>query len=153
MTTTTTNANGSAATQGPLKRALGVLAMVLVMLVAFATPAAAAGTSFSGSWEAIDIDGSHMILTVSGGDSVRVTFIDRFASACAAAGARAGIGTLRGSGTVTGDTMTVDFDGIRCSNNIVLFPEGITLEFTYDPETDTLGDELVTWHRIRARGL
>jgi hypothetical protein len=149
---TTTNAAGSAATQGQPKRALSVLAMVLVMLVASATPAAAARTSFHGSWEAIDLDGSHMILSASGGESVRVTFIDMYASMCVNAGARAGIGTLRGSGTVTGDTMTVDFDGLRCSDNIVLLP-GLSLEFSYDPNTDTLTGSDVTWHRIRTRSL
>lgn len=134
-----------------------ILIVMFTCGVFFLSPQAAfaAPSPFTGVWEGIDVDGSRMTLTVSGGSSqVRVTFFDDHASSCITRGAVEGAATVMGTGTIDGATLTWLFDEIRCTNGIVIStPEG-TNTFTYDATTDTIsvdpdqwGGE-VTWSRV-----
>lgn len=140
-----------------IRRAL--LCLTIVVSVATGVPtAAAAPTPFTGAWQAIDVDGSQMFLTVSGGHSPRVTFVDLFATSCVVVrGAPAGPATILGTGAVVGFTLTSSFDQIRCTGGIVVSTSGGTHTFTYDslsdtfsPNPDDWGGAAVTFSRVGA---
>lgn len=125
--------------------------------VVFLAPQTAfsAPSPFTGAWEGIDVDGSQMTLTVSGGSSqVRIAFFDDHACSGHPDDDAEGPATIRGTGTIDGATLTWSFDEIRCANGIVISTPGATNTFTYDATTDTLsvdpelwGGE-VTWSRV-----
>lgn len=117
----------------------------------------AAPNLFVGAWEAIDIDGSNMTFTASGGSSsVRVHLFDAHASFCINQGAPQGETALRGSGTVSGDTLTFSFVELRCAGGLVFPGDGSVQTFTYVAATDTIEWQqdpafpLTVWHRIPA---
>lgn len=134
-----------------------LLCLAIVVSVATVVPTAAATPSpFTGAWQAIDVDGSQMFLTVSGGDSPRVTFVDLFATSCVVVrGAPAGPATILGTGAVVGFTLTWSFDQIRCTGGVVVSTPGGTHTFTYDPLTATFSPDpdawggVVTFSRVR----
>lgn len=125
-------------------------AFLLPPQAAFAAP-----SPFAGAWEAIDIDGSHMVLTVSRGSSqVRVNLFDEHATSCINRGAVEGSATVVGTGTIDDLTLTWSANQIRCTNGIVIDTSEGTNTFTYVPASDTLtvDPELwggaVTWSRV-----
>lgn len=141
-----------------MRRLVAVLTLI-ALLGAPAQPAAARSTVFTGSWEAIDTDDSHLILKVGAGlASVRVHLVDHYATFCINRGARTGIATVRGLGTVDGSTLTVTFEEIRCQNGT--FALAGTWMIVHDQSTDSLeqnfGSEedpiVVTYTRMKARG-
>jgi hypothetical protein len=121
------------------KRLLALIGSVLSIAVCAAT-VVAASDPYRGMWQAIDVDGSSMHITFSGGGAVReYSFTDERATFCGgdAYGAE-------GAGTVTGS----DFNGVGiagCLASGLNDPGGVA--FTYDAATGTLFDGVLTWYR------
>ena len=106
-----------------------------------------AASPFGGVWTAIDLDGSHETLTVSGGPaSLQVTYHDRFATVCANAGAPTTQFRAHASGRLLNAvTLEVAFDEGRCGS--LTFPMSSTV-FEYLADTDQLSDGYHTWDRL-----
>ncbi|HEX5247836.1 MAG TPA: hypothetical protein VFW41_11990 [Gaiellaceae bacterium] len=143
-----------------MKRSILVLIVAMLAGGALATTDAAASTSqspFTGTWQAIDTDGSLMTFTVGGaGSLVHVTLHDHHATSCVVHfGARGGNAVLQGTGTIAGSTLTFSYDSFRCENGIsVPLDPGNSAQFFYDATTDTMFSTLAssgqdtTWYRI-----
>ena len=136
-----------------------VLAIAIALMIASSSPSAAAGSAFTGAWDSIDADGSYQQLIVGGGSTrVHVQYVDHSASLCLRLGARNGTATIRGLATISGSTLSVTFEEIRCAQGIVVPTPGGGWVFEYDSTTDTLvvdfgPDEdglpiLITWSRV-----
>lgn len=126
--------------------AVGALASLII-----AFPAAATQNEFAGTWQAIDLpgDGSLYTVTVTGsGPSVQVTLHDHYATSCVRAGATGGNAIIQGTGTITGDTLTVAWESQRCENGIS-FPIDGGETLYYDLATDTLTAPDVTGNFVR----
>jgi len=126
----------------------GVLALWLVAagLLALAPAVSAADPGFAGTWVSTDSDGSTQALAVGRGSSPAVTYLDFFASSCAANGSPSTQFVATGRGSVDGTSMWVDFRNGGCGG-AKIGPFG--LEFTYDAGSDTLSDGFgITWHRF-----
>lgn len=135
-----------------MKRIPVIVALAGLVLLLWVAPAGAAGPSFTGGWTGNDPappdgDGSTLFLTVSGSSTVHVTFIDRFGSVCLNHGARSTVFVSQLSGTVTGNDLEATFRSARCGSTVIEFLEGESMTYVYDPETDTLSDGSVTFHR------
>jgi hypothetical protein len=137
-----------------------VLIASLVLAMTMATSAAAASNAFTGAWDSIDVDGSYQQLFIGGGTSgLRVQYVDHGATLCHDLGAPNGVATIRGTGTVSGSTLTVSFNEIRCSGGIVFATPGGGWTFGHDPDSGTLvvnfGSDSephwIIWGRIGAR--
>lgn len=144
-------------------RKLAVFAVVSVMVLSLAAPAAADhGEDVDGLWWAVDRDtggngdGSFMLLRITekrNGD-FRVTLTDFWASAgCDPA---APIRLRSSTGELVGNVLTVDYDRIRCVDDAEPWASDVTI--TYTLEGNTLLDEVVVvdpndirnvrWHHI-----
>lgn len=124
-----------------------ILIVLFTAGVVFLAPQTAfsAPSPFTGAWEGMDVDGSQMTLTVSGGSSqVRVTFFDDRACGGHEDDDAEGPTTIQGTGTIDGATLTWSFDEIRCAKGIVWDISG-TNKFTYDAPTDTLSVDPELW--------
>ena len=117
----------------------------VALLLAFASPAAAASSVFAGLWSSTDYDGSHQTLVVSAGESPSVTFQDFYASACADHGDRSTHWVSAGSAMVDGDVLSVHFHRSGCGTfGIGSYDD----EWYYDSGSDTLTDSAgITWYR------
>lgn len=124
-----------------------ILAACLALaLWAQGMPAVASSNPFTGAWEATDVDGSHMILAVSGGDaSVRATVFDDYATLCARHGAPGGA-VIPGTGIIANGDLTFTFARVICRQGVVL--RGGSQVFVYKPASDTLFGMDVAWHRL-----
>src|SRR4051812_21000825 len=78
----------------------------LLLVLAFASPASAAGSAFAGRWSSTDFDGSYQTLTVSTAPSPSVTFQDFYANSCETHGDRSTHWVSAGRGEVDGNTLT-----------------------------------------------
>lgn len=141
-----------------MKRLSILLALaVLALLVAAPSVRAATETPFVGAWTGNDPappdgDGSTLYLTISGGTTVHLTFIDTFGTICSNPAlpedSPTDVFTSRLTGTVSGDTLSAMFTSARCGPVFYDFIVGSQLTFEYDAATDTLFDGDVTWHRL-----
>jgi hypothetical protein len=97
-----------------VKRVL-VLLVAIGLLVAAPSAATASADAFSGSWTAIDDDGSTLMLLVSAANPTgvrHVTLVDQYATTCAAPA------TAIGTGTASGTTLTTTAD-VRCGGQVL----------------------------------
>jgi hypothetical protein len=102
---------------------------------------------FLGSWQAIDSDGSDIRLVIAGPPNgpFQITWTESYISYCDGES-----GIVRGRGWLAeGDPYLLEAD-LR----LVCFTTRATLDFhaswTYDPGTDTISSEFITWHRPSA---
>lgn len=116
-----------------------VIVITLLLMIASSSPSAASGSALTGAWDSIDVDGSYQQLAIGGGSaSVHVQYVDHGPSFCLRHGARNGTVIIRGTGTISGSTLSVTFDEIRCTGGIVFPNPGGGWVFEYDALTDTL---------------
>jgi hypothetical protein len=131
-----------------VKRLAGAIALTLLcLLVAAPSAQAAPKTPFVGAWTSIDTDGSTQYLTVSGGATVHVTWIDLYGSICANNGAPTAVFNGSLAGAVAGDTLTVTWTRARCGPVSFDWLLGSTATWTYDAQHDALFDGVLTWTR------
>jgi hypothetical protein len=134
-----------------MKRSLLALVLAILFGGTLAVTHAAAATTqspFTGMWQGIDVDGSLMIFTVSGGGSTgRVTLHDHYATGCVAQlGASGGNAILRGTGTIDESTITFSFYSFRCENGISRpVDAGNSTQLFYDSASDTMFSTLASW--------
>ena len=132
---------------------LSVLLVLSVLGVLVAAPSVQAATPspFVGAWTGNDPvnpgDGSTLYLSISGGTTVRLTFIDTFGTICGNHGSPTDMFSSSLTGTVSGDTLDATFVWARCGPVVFDFLVDAPMTFTYDSVTDTLSDGSVTWHR------
>lgn len=127
-----------------------ILALAL-MIASFGLASAAAPNPFLGAWESIDLDGSYQVLMLGGdpGDLVGVRYHDYGASVCGVDGEGEPIYQAfgMGSGSRSGDTLTVSFD-LRCMAAPPYYQGTHAFEYTYDAGSDTITDWVgVVWER------
>lgn len=134
-----------------MKRSIVVLIVAALAGGALATTQALASTSaspFTGTWQAIDVDGSLMTFTVSGtGSTVHFVLHDHYATGCVVRfGASGGNAILDGTANITGNTLTWTVDSFRCENGITrpVGPDN-SAQFFYDATTDTMFSTLASW--------
>ena len=120
---------------------------LLGMLVAAPSAQAAAKTPFTGAWTSIDTDGSTQYLTISGGTTVHVTWIDLYGSVCANGGAPTTVFNGSLTGTVAADALTAAWDRARCGPVSFDWLVGTTATWTYDAGSDVIFDGALTWTR------
>jgi hypothetical protein len=118
-----------------MRRFFVSLVVVTVTLIA-ATPATlAASGPFKGSYSALDIDGSRLLVSFSGGGDTRtVTFVDERAT-CLGGDSM----TVSAVGTIVGDTFGGSF-GEVCGGEFSFL-------FTADTATQTVSDGTITYRR------
>ena len=126
-----------------------VVALLAVGTVAM-TPALASTdrSPFTGTWQAIDVDGSLMTFTVSGvGSSVHFVLHDHYATGCVEQlGASGGNAILLGTAAIGGATLTWSVDSFRCENGISRpVDPGNSAQFFYDSTSDTMFSTLASW--------
>lgn len=128
------------------RRILSVLAALAFAVAIPAAALAAAPTSpFTGSWEAVDYDGSHETLVVSAGARPSVIFQDFYARGCDGAGNPSSHWTAAGTGEVDGDYLWVSFQKSGCGT---FLKGGYEDYYVYDSGTDTLiGSDDIVWTR------
>ncbi len=131
-----------------MRRAVILLVAVATLMVIPAVANAADLEDFEGEWQAIDLDGSNMTMTLRiTGNGIRMQLFDDFASGC---GDPAGGAWAKGFGTVAGDTLTVD-SNLRCENGLRF--TGLSIAFRYNSGRDTLTElrtrgPNVAWTRV-----
>ena len=130
---------------------LAVSLACLAALIA-AVPVQAAKPTLAGGWTGNDPappdgDGSRLFLTVSGGHTARITFIDTFGTVCENFGAPSTVFVSRIAGEVSGNVIEGSFQWARCGSTVLDFLEGAPVTYVYDPGTDTLDDGFTTFHR------
>jgi len=116
-----------------------------------APPPLAAASPFAGHWQAVDIDGGDIRLTIGGPPKgpFRITWTESYFGVC---GGEAGI--ARGTGWLSEGNPYV----LEAELHLTCFTTGVTLDFypvwRYDPLTDRLtsqdegfGGFVTTWHR------
>ncbi len=135
-----------------MKRISVIVVLASLSLVLTAAPALAARPIFTGGWTGNDPappdgDGSTLFLTVSGGGTARITFIDKFGTVCVNEGARSTVFVSHLTGSVSGNVIEATFQSARCGSTVIEFLEGAPVTYVYDPATDTLEDGFTTFHR------
>lgn len=111
--------------------------------------AVGAQSPFVGHWQAIDVDGSDIRLTIAGPPDgpFQITWTESYFSFC---GGEAGI--ARGTGWLDDSDPHV----LNANLRLRCFTTGDTLDFDvtwiYDPGTDTISSGVTTWHRPGRRG-
>lgn len=120
----------------------------LLLILAMATPAAAAADPFTGSWSATDIDGSAMTMTIGNGNSGvhQVVLIDHVGTICIANGAATDLFQGSAAGIVDGDVLAATWLRTRCGNLSFDF-EGGQFLMEYLPDSDQLFGMGVYWGR------
>lgn len=120
--------------------------LVAVMSMAMALPAvaqAATPADVNGTWTSIDIDGSNQVMEVrvNAANRARIVLLDDDGTVCGGGSAL----IARGTGTLTGDVITVDYK-IKCDNGVKVTVTGFTYE--YNSAAGTLTDAVgVEWSR------
>src|SRR5512143_3481501 len=132
-----------------MKRSLFIAMIVAAaLLLAFVIQAAASSASpFIGRWEATDVDGSNLVMSItwdgwSGNKLVNLRGSDdRTGPWCGGLARLEALGVMREGNALetSGAWWCVDPVGT------VLFPSAGY--FTYDASTNTMFDGIVTWHR------
>jgi hypothetical protein len=126
------------------------LALLVVLVTLIAAPGAQAATNpFAGPWRATDIaDNSALALTISGGKTTTINYIDHSApGTCAGALTVVFEATLTGSIDIGAGTLTGTFRKAHCGRKNLDLGGLPTIIWTLNPDgtlTDTLGD---TWSR------
>lgn len=145
-----------------IMRVVGILAVILATSVyplkperALAQPAhlginvGVTQSPFVGHWEAIDVDGSDIRLTIAGPPDgpFQITWTESYISFC---DGEAGI--VRGTGTLSESDPLL----LEANLHVECFTTGESMDFqtswTYDPGTDTISSGVTTWHRPGRRG-
>jgi hypothetical protein len=121
-----------------------VTALLAAPISAFAKPV----SPFIGTWQAIDpFDESDLRLVIAGppGGPFQITWTESYISYCVG-----GPGIARGTGQLAQDDPLILDADLR----LVCFTSGAKYDFhmtwTYDPGTDTISSEFITWHRPKA---
>jgi len=125
------------------KHARWIVGLTILGTALAPASAAAEASPFAGTWTSIDTDGSHQTMRISGATAgaLGVRYYDDVATVCGGDPAR-----FAGTGWVDGDVLEANV-------LLVCLPGGnvfghITIEATYDANTDTLSDPSgVTWTR------
>ena len=132
---------------------LAVLVIALSSLLWTATVAAAQPSPFEGSWSSIDpVDGSIQHLSVVGGSTVQMTYVDEYGTTCVELAAPTVVFTGFLTGRVDGSDLFGTFRQGTCGS-LRVFNAKIHFAWTfhYDPGTDTLfgavEDGPATWYR------
>jgi len=120
----------------------------LTLIVALASPAAAAADPFTGSWTATDVDGSAMRMTIGNGSSGvhQVILIDHVGTICIANGAASELFHGAATGIVEGDVLAATWLRARCGNLSFDFGSG-QFFMEYLPDNDQLFGMDVYWDR------
>jgi hypothetical protein len=121
------------------------MAVAACLVLSVSVVSAAPPDPFTGAWRSIDNDGSNQTLAFGGAGTSRNVFLfDDGASACGWPDVLVSA-TLRGSGSIVDNTLTVDLDGTCHPGGQGI---GAIVEFTV--VNDTLVDSFgVTWYRPR----
>jgi hypothetical protein len=131
---------------------VSILSIVVIVMMAFpatTTAHAAPDSPFMGHWEAIDVDGSDMQLTIAGRPTgpFQITWTDDYISFCDGEA-----GLVRG----TGEPNESDPNLLEADVHLACFTTGETLDFhvtfRYHPATNTLSvrwwfGQVTIWHR------
>jgi hypothetical protein len=121
----------------------------LLLLGAVPAVQAAPPNSFTGAWTSTDpVDGSTQYATVSGGDVVKITYTDLYASVCVNSGAATTVFSSIIVGTASGDTIEGAFASARCGSLYFDTLVGSPVTLYYDSATDTILAGSVTWYRL-----
>jgi hypothetical protein len=135
-------------------RRLSLFASVALIALLVAAPAVDArpASPFTGAWVGTDPappngDGSTLYLTISGGATARLTFIDTYGSICVREGAPTVVFTSGLTGTVAGNTLDAVFVRARCGPVAFDWLVGAPATWWYDAATDTITDGFAVWHR------
>ncbi len=124
-----------------------IVAVTVVLLIALSVTggvSAVGSQPFVGQWQAIDVDGSDIRLTIAGSPSgpFQITWTESYISFC---NGEAGI--VQGTGRLSeGNSYILEADlHLEC------FTTGKSTDFHktwfYDPMTDTISSDDITWHR------
>jgi hypothetical protein len=149
--------------QARTRRAAAALAALLAVLVTVSgiqwgptvelQPAAPSQVPFVGTWESVDLDGSHQHMTIllTEDGTYRVDAVDDHSTACEAMPA-----STSGTGTLAAGTRMAIAQTYTCEDGTVLREvEGIRLDewaLVHDPATDSLQDPTgVLWYREGAQ--
>jgi hypothetical protein len=132
-------------------RLLAAAALIGAALLAggFGAAYAASPSPFIGEWQAIDVDGSDIRLTIAGRPSgpFEITWTESYISFC---NREAGI--VRGTGRLNES----DPNLLEADLHVECFTTGASLDFhitwVYDPGTDTISSGVITWRRPGRRG-
>jgi hypothetical protein len=117
---------------------------IFVLTVVPIMAQAASSSPFVGHWQAIDIDGSDIRLTIAGPPNgpFQITWTESYISFC---GGEAGI--VRGTGLLNESDSYL----LEASLHLECFTTDDSLDFEiiwiYDPGTDTISSDNLTWHR------
>lgn len=124
---------------------LAVSVLLLSLLVAPAVQAAS--NPFKGPWRATDVDGSALAISISGGRSGVIDYLDHYGTICVDNGAPTVVfqGTL--TGTISGNTLTAFFRKAHCGKVFFDVSGWAPTVWTYDSTTNTLSDGTLVWHR------
>jgi len=132
-----------------VRYAIGASVVALLLIAGFSLGVAerpsGQTTRFEGTWTAIDLDRSEMLLEIGGTRTPAVRYEDMYASGCFDHGDDNIHWISRGRGVVTGNTLTVHFTSAGCTTWTVL-PYDQT--FAFDELESTLTDNDGTvWRR------
>src|SRR5512132_2279084 len=95
-----------------------IVLAVFTLAVALAIPtgvlAGPQASSFTGSWESVDFDGSHQALVVSAGSRPSVVYQDFYASSCDNFAGPATHWVAAGTGSIDDDTLYISYHKSGC---------------------------------------
>ena len=129
-----------------------VMLVLVAMLVAAPSVGAAPKSPFVGAWTGNDPappagDGSKLLLNISSGKTVQISFVDKYGSVCVHEGAPTVEFNSKLRGTISGDTLDATFTSARCGPVLLDFLVGVGVTYTYDGANDTIDDGSVIYHR------
>ena len=127
-----------------------VPSMLAVLGLFLASPSPASPSPFHGHWLGTDAgDLSDIRLAIGGRPSgpFNITWTESFFSGC---DGEAGI--VRGTGSLSGDDLNVLAADLHLECFTTEFATDFTIEWRYDPASDTISSGDITWHRQGVRG-
>lgn len=130
-----------------------IVMIALVSMLGALTASAAAPSPFEGAWSSTDpVDGSTQHLSVSGGSTAQMTYVDEYGTTCVELGAPTVVFTGRLIGRIQGHDLFAVFKQGGCGP-VHVFNASIHFAWTfhYDQATDTMfgaiEDGPATWTR------
>lgn len=128
-------------------RVRAALTALLLTLLA-AAPAAGMADPFTGSWSAIDVDGSPMAMNIGTGPAglYQVVLIDHLGTICTSNDAASDLFRGLATGVVDGDVLAATWRSARCGNLAFDFGGG-QFFMEYLPDSDQLFGMDVYWDR------
>jgi hypothetical protein len=132
-------------------KSIVVLLVVVLTLTLTSVAVAERKKGFDGAWEAIDVDGSYMVMNIHNGGSDFMWF-DYGASICNPSVPPETPWVFEGSPVKVGNELTVEGSGLCIVEVPYYNPVDMTVHLTYIRQRDLveleIGDYLVTFSRI-----